>query len=509
MHHQFLRLFLSIVLVVMILVIVQIAMVAVGNYQVMANGWKNSVFTEFVESVSKTIQQIGTADISSVVNLATINSSERISGIIIRDKEGNYAASLGVSPSSEKIPTPAAIGRVAVPADSRLQLSYQSEIDYETVKVPNPQYELMIVTADNGGYITSISLRPIAGSRGFTRVKLPEIVTDQDIAGTIAVSVDGESFCYVDVLVYKLGYYAPTAFALKMLIDIFAVSLPTACIAALIFAAIFSRRVAGSTKMILRALDDIANGNYDVELPKQKIVEYGKIAASIRTLASDLERHGRSRKEWIRNISHDLNTPVTALTLLINGIEEGVFQPDEQIIGQLKEQTDILAERIASVNYYSYLLSPDVPVDRVLLNVISVFSEAGIKCNTCFDIDEGSKAVDVWADEKLLMRAAEEILYNAGEYSSGDKKIVIRCFYDKASAVITVRNSGKLPDPRPQFFEPWARGDDSRTSGGSGLGLPIVYQIMELHSGAVSIDEADGFVEVRLVFPLPSSSDES
>ena len=194
MHHQFLRLFLSIVLVVMILVIVQIAMVAVGNYQVMANGWKNSVFTEFVESVSKTIQQIGTADISSVVNLATINSSERISGIIIRDKEGNYAASLGVSPSSEKIPTPAAIGRVAVPADSRLQLSYQSEIDYETVKVPNPQYELMIVTADNGGYITSISLRPIAGSRGFTRVKLPEIVTDQDIAGTIAVSVDGESF---------------------------------------------------------------------------------------------------------------------------------------------------------------------------------------------------------------------------------------------------------------------------------------------------------------------------
>ena len=340
-------------------------------------------------------------------------------------------------------------------------------------------------------------------------VKLPEIVTDQDIAGTIAVSVDGESFCYVDVLVYKLGYYAPTAFALKMLIDIFAVSLPTACIAALIFAAIFSRRVAGSTKMILRALDDIANGNYDVELPKQKIVEYGKIAASIRTLASDLERHGRSRKEWIRNISHDLNTPVTALTLLINGIEEGVFQPDEQIIGQLKEQTDILAERIASVNYYSYLLSPDVPVDRVLLNAISVFSEAGIKCNTCFDIDEGSKAVDVWADEKLLMRAAEEILYNAGEYSSGDKKIVIRCFYDKASAVITVRNSGKLPDPRPQFFEPWARGDDSRTSGGSGLGLPIVYQIMELHSGAVSIDESDGFVEVRLVFPLPSSSDES
>ena len=503
MHHQFLRLFLSIVIVVVILVAVQVAMVAFGNYQVMTTTWKNNVFDEFVESISKTIQRIGTADVSSIVDLAVTNSSERVSGIIIRDREGQYAASLGVSPSSEELPTPDAMRRVAALSSSRLQLSYQSDIDYESVRVRSPRYEINIETAGGAGFISSISLRPLAGE-SYSRVSLPQIISDQDIAGTIAVSVDGQPFCYVDVLVYKMDYYAPTAFALKMAVDIFVVSIPSACIAALIFAAILSRRTARSTKMILNALDDIANGRYDVELPRQKIIEYGRIAASIRTLAADLERHGRSRKEWIRNISHDLNTPVTALTLLINGLEEGVFKPDEDTFRQLKEQVGVLAARIASVSYYSYLLSPDVPVAKVSVNAARTASEIAMQEGIGLSVADGAAAVDIWADPKLFGRALREVLLNASEYGTGDGGVRMGCHYDKDRAVIEVMNEGSLPDPRPQFFEPWARGDEARTSGGSGLGLPIVYQIMELHSGAVSIDDGDGIVTVRLIFPIPS-----
>ena len=72
---------------------------------------------------------------------------------------------------------------------------------------------------------------------------------------------------------------------------------------------------------------------------------------------------------------------------------------------------------------------------------------------------------------------------------------------EKKNTEIVIQNSGHLPNPLPQFFEPWARGDASRTEGGSGLGLPIVYQIMELHSGAVKIWEEAGSVFVKLVFP--------
>ena len=86
-------------------------------------------------------------------------------------------------------------------------------------------------------------------------------------------------------------------------------------------------------------------------------------------------------------------------------------------------------------------------------------------------------------------------------YKKDDAKPVVS--YKKAGdgVTITVSNNGHLPHPLPQFFEPWARGDSSRTAGGSGLGLPIVYQIMELHGGSVRIEENGERVTVSLFFP--------
>ena len=86
-------------------------------------------------------------------------------------------------------------------------------------------------------------------------------------------------------------------------------------------------------------------------------------------------------------------------------------------------------------------------------------------------------------------------------YRTSDREIIIRCEDGDGSRIVKVLNDGKLPNPLPLFFEPWARGDDSRTEGGSGLGLSIVYQAMELHHGSVAISEENGVVSVTLEFP--------
>ena len=59
-------------------------------------------------------------------------------------------------------------------------------------------------------------------------------------------------------------------------------------------------------------------------------------------------------------------------------------------------------------------------------------------------------------------------------------------------AVISVKNKGRIEtDLENDFFEPWTRGDWSRTSGGSGLGLQIVATIMYLHKGGISLRQSD------------------
>ena len=82
-----------------------------------------------------------------------------------------------------------------------------------------------------------------------------------------------------------------------------------------------------------------------------------------------------------------------------------------------------------------------------------------------------------------------------------DEDVTISVRREDGFIAICVSNRGSLPRPMPSFFEPWARGDDSRHEGGSGLGLPIVHQIMEMHHGDVQIREDDGLVSVTLKFP--------
>ena len=69
-----------------------------------------------------------------------------------------------------------------------------------------------------------------------------------------------------------------------------------------------------------------------------------------------------------------------------------------------------------------------------------------------------------------------------------------------SDSIITIKNKGKLPDPLPDFFEPWARGDLSRHEGGSGLGLPITGQSMNLHGGKATISQEGEYVVVTLSF---------
>ena len=159
--------------------------------------------------------------------------------------------------------------------------------------------------------------------------------------------------------------------------------------------------------------------------------------------------------------------------------------------------------RIQSVAQYSYLLSPDAKAEPAEVSLIETADSVlqSEKMNAVVPSDDTL----VYADPKLLEKALHEVFSNARSYGSGENPPRLSCRKENGCTVIEVVNDGHLPSPLPQFFEPWARGDASRTAGGSGLGLPIVYQIMELHGGKVSIGENNGKVCVTLSFPDKSA----
>lgn len=504
MRHHFLRLFLSIVLIVVSLIVVQIMVLLVGSYRASVN-WRARVFDEFVDAVEAAISEVSSADESSVFNLMLSNTSERISGLLLRNGDGEFVATVGRSPMGEQLPTPARARDTAdtafIPYDGRMHIAYQTSIEYTDVEIASPAYEIALRTTDGIiPVLRDVSFRPLAKGPSMT-VALPRTLTDQDIVGSIAITLNGEIQGYIDVMVFRINYYSPTAYLLESLIFVFFfVAIPFALVLSIILAAIVSKRNEKSVHQIQNALGKLSLGEFDISLPKQHTEEMSVIADSISTLAEDLKRHQISRKEWIRNISHDLNTPVTSLNILIDGALDKVFPLDDKLMLALKKENDTLSSRIASVGYYSYLLSPDAAAEPVELDAFESSDEV-LSANKLSCTVEGDD-IKIYADPALFSRALLEVLRNASDY--GDSSLIPVISFHKGgdgSSIIEIRNKGSLPHPLPQFFEPWARGDESRTSGGSGLGLPIVYQIMEIHKGSVSIEESGGFVIVTLSFP--------
>ena len=170
------------------------------------------------------------------------------------------------------------------------------------------------------------------------------------------------------------------------------------------------------------------------------------------------------------------------------------------MIKSIKNENDVLISRISSVTYYSSLINSDHPLNLVESDINDViFASLAGRDGYYFEPEE---PVYVHFDFNLVKRALKEVFDNADNYGTKGEKISVRVRKTDKDVTLIVMNKGKLPDPRPPFFEPWARGDESRHEGGSGLGLPIVHQIMEMHHGSVSIDENDGYVFVTLTFPV-------
>ena len=184
---------------------------------------------DFIEALESSIGNIDDAEGQNVMNMMISRTSERISGLLVRDSQGRFVLSLGASPAGVQMPSPEARRSMSSPdiALSRFSLSYQNSIKYTDIEVPAPSYTIEIVTFPGTGIPVRAEIVETEDAQSML-VSLPAIVADQDIAGTIRIAVDGETVGYIDVLVYRIDYYRPTLFATKELLFAFLISIPSA-----------------------------------------------------------------------------------------------------------------------------------------------------------------------------------------------------------------------------------------------------------------------------------------
>ena len=228
---------------------------------------------------------------------------------------------------------------------------------------------------------------------------------------------------------------------------------------------------------------------------------YVLVVLTDRTEAKKLED---TRRDFIANISHELKTPIGAISLLAEAIAEASDDPAavEKFVKNLSKESKRLSRLVNDVIQLSRIQSSDAVTNPELIDLSVVASEA-VERNSflaekrdvaiALDAPEG---IEVWGDFEMLAVAAKNLIENAILYSGEGSKVGVGIKAEEGIASLSVTDSGRgIPaEEQQRIFERFYRVDPSRSrgTGGTGLGLSIVRNVAASHNGEVTVFSKPG-----------------
>jgi len=206
----------------------------------------------------------------------------------------------------------------------------------------------------------------------------------------------------------------------------------------------------------------------------------------------------------VANVGHELKTPVGALALLAEAIEQAADDPEavQRFAGRIAREADRLGRLVRELIDLSRLqggeplpaLEP-VDVDDVIVEAVDRTRTAAKAKDLAIAVG-GQPGLVVRGVESQLVTAVTNLLANAVAYSEGGSRIAVAARARSGFAEIAVTDSGVgIPrKDRLRVFERFYRVDQSRASGtgGTGLGLAIVKHVATNHGGSVTVWSEEG-----------------
>jgi signal transduction histidine kinase len=332
-------------------------------------------------------------------------------------------------------------------------------------------------------------------------------------------------------LVFLLALLAVGAVELLMLISskdayVLATLLAFAGALAIYSSWLLTRGIRDDIETVRDALQSLGDGEaapLSIETGgHDEIAELARAAEEMSVrLAEHEARRGaaeRARKDLIAAISHDLRTPLTSLRLLAQGIEDGLLDPSQVDQGYAEEMgvhVRSLSAMVDDLFELTRLEAGDIQwsIQRVRLDqlvaetVEAMRSQADAK-GIAVETRVQSNLAAAEANPEKLQRVLFNLIQNAIRHTPEDGSVTVAAGSVGQAIEVEVTDTGSgIPDlDRERVFEPFFRGDASRGSAGSGLGLSICRAIIEVHGGRIWLDSTDRGTRVRFTLPSADSS---
>ena len=256
------------------------------------------------------------------------------------------------------------------------------------------------------------------------------------------------------------------------------------------------------TKQLLLPIETMAEnlGDSDYESPYK---ELEPLAEMLRSQHTDILAAAKARQDFTANVSHELKTPLTAISGYAELLDGGMVGEEQQkhFYQEIRKNADRL---LALINDIIRLSDLDRKGHELSFGVIDLY-EVVKECMDELTVNAKQRNVNISLDgescnvhgsKDMLKELVENLAQNAIRYNNAGGKVWVSVTKRDGRSVLTVKDNGiGIPaSEQERIFERFYRVDKSRSkaTGGTGLGLAIVKHIVEIHDAKIELDSAPG-----------------
>ncbi|NLP15212.1 MAG: HAMP domain-containing histidine kinase [Clostridium sp.] len=284
---------------------------------------------------------------------------------------------------------------------------------------------------------------------------------------------------------------------------------------------LFTAKALKSLSIIMEGTKQISRGNLDYEMNSGRMSPvFAAFAENICNIQGGLKKAvdnaikgERLKTELITNVSHDLKTPLTSIINYVDLMKAEKIESKKakEYIGILEEKSARLKVLIEDLVEASKASSGNIAVNlkkvglyELVMQAYGEYQEKAEKAGLDIRINASDKNILVRADGKHMWRILENLLSNILKYSMPGSRVYINISKSPTDGILTIKNISALPleIPAEQLTERFVRGDMSRTTEGSGLGLSIAQSLANMQGGKLDIQIDGDLFKVIVEIPL-------
>ena len=289
---------------------------------------------------------------------------------------------------------------------------------------------------------------------------------------------------------------------------------------------LYLRDVVGQQE-IMKGIEKITGGDLSYKLPMDNLhgdnrdlaYAVNSIGDGIRHAVDESTKNERMKADLVTNVSHDIKTPLTSIINYVNLLKIEPIENERMrdYINILDEKSQRLKQLTEDLVEASRISSGNITLQMTKLNFVELIYQTGGEFNEKFEAKDlttitklPKESAIILADGRRIWRVVENLYNNVAKYAMAHTRVYVTMEKTDHEVSFSIKNISEqeLSVESSELTERFIRGDEARTTEGSGLGLSIAENLTTLMGGTFRIELDGDLFTAMIVFPLAEEDEE-